>query len=41
MKKNDIIEALDKVIECFDELAIAYYIGDENQLISYCGDSRP
>ena len=27
MKKNDIIEALNKVIDCFDKLGIAYYIG--------------
>lgn len=27
MKKNDIIEALNKVIECFDKLGITYYIG--------------
>ena len=27
MKKNDIIEALSKVIECFDRLGITYYIG--------------
>ena len=27
MKKSDIIDALKEVIECFDELAIAYYIG--------------
>ncbi len=27
MKKNDIIEALNKVIECFDKLGIMYYIG--------------
>ncbi|MHC4119940.1 MAG: hypothetical protein ACYSWO_20795 [Planctomycetota bacterium] len=27
MKKNDIIEALNKVIACFDKLGIKYYIG--------------
>lgn len=27
MKKKDIIEALNKVIDCFDALGIAYYIG--------------
>jgi len=27
MKKNDIVDALNEVIECFDKLAIAYYIG--------------
>ena len=27
MKKNDIIEALNKVIGCFDKLGIMYYIG--------------
>jgi hypothetical protein len=39
MKKNDIIEALDKVIECFDELAIAYYIGG-SVASSACGIAR-
>lgn len=27
MKKNDIIEALNKVVACFDKLGIKYYIG--------------
>jgi hypothetical protein len=27
MKKPDIIVALDMVIECFEKLGIAYYIG--------------
>ena len=27
MNKSDIIEALNEVIECFDKLTIAYYIG--------------
>lgn len=39
MKKNDIIEALDKVIECLDELAIAYYIGG-SVASSACGMAR-
>ena len=39
MKKNDIIEALDKVVECFDKLAIAYYIGG-SVASSACGIAR-
>lgn len=39
MTKNDIIEALDKVIECFDELTIAYYIGG-SVASSACGMAR-
>ena len=26
MKNNDVIEALSKVIDCFDSLGLAYYI---------------
>jgi hypothetical protein len=39
MKKNDIIEALDKVIECFDKSGIGYYIGG-SIASSACGMAR-
>jgi hypothetical protein len=39
MNKNDLIEALDKVIEGFDALAIAYYIGG-SVASSACGVAR-